>query len=220
MTKRSLVFAIGLAAALTASQARAASITSLFSTGVDNTHALLANGALDPHYSLIVSADPTLTLPLTPFVFRNPSWSPNTSTAQWITPIVPEEHNGAYNYQTTFSLAGLNPSTAVITGRLSSDDEVVGITLNGAAIVPPAPPPVDQGYGATYAFSITGPAFLPGTNTLVFDTMNTHAVVTGLFVDMAGTASVIPEPSSMALLGIGLSGLFAFRWFFKRASAA
>jgi PEP-CTERM motif len=35
---------------------------------------------------------------------------------------------------------------------------------------------------------------------------------------VTSTASVIPEPTSMALLGIGMTGFLAFRRFFKRAS--
>ena len=34
------------------------------------------------------------------------------------------------------------------------------------------------------------------------------------------STTVIPEPTSMALLGIGLSGLFTLRRLFKRTSVA
>jgi hypothetical protein len=39
-------------------------------------------------------------------------------------------------------------------------------------------------------------------------------------IDQGFSSSAIPEPGSMALLGIGLSGLLSFRRFFKRVSAA
>ena len=99
MTKRSFVFALGLVAVLTASQARAGSITTLYSTGVDSAHALLPFGALDSHY-VMASGSSDGTTGLTPFVSLpgapgSPPWAPNTSTAQWITPKAPEPVNGA-----------------------------------------------------------------------------------------------------------------------------
>jgi hypothetical protein len=40
------------------------------------------------------------------------------------------------------------------------------------------------------------------------------------FVNQGYSSTVIPEPASMALLGIGISGLIALRRFFKRPSVA
>ena len=121
--------------------------------------------------------------------------------------------NGEYNFTTTFSLAGFLPGTAVITGKVGADDELVGVLLNGVLVGPPITTP-DQGYASTYNFSITS-GFISGVNSLEFLTMNTHGGYVGLFVDMTGTASAIPEPASMALLGIGLGGLFTLRRFFS-----
>jgi hypothetical protein len=227
MTRRSLLFALGLAAALTASQARAASITSLYSTGVDAAHVLLPALTLDPHYIMAAGSSDGQT-GVRPFTvpdggFPIPPWAANTSTARWITPRDFEAVNGPYNYETHFTLnPGDNPLTAEIHGRISADDEVIGVVLNGVLVVPPVlTPDGAPGWSVLHPFSIpTGNAFVLGDNTLVFLTLNNHFVVTGLIVDMTGTVQSIPEPASLALLGIGLSGLFAFRRFFKRASLA
>jgi hypothetical protein len=219
MTRRSFLFALGLAAALTASQARAASITSLYSTGTNAAHGLLPANAPDTHYIMSAGSSDGTT-GLTPFVvppgFPIPPWVANTSTAQWITPKMPEPVNGAYNYTTTFSLTGLIPGTASITGKLSADDELTGIVLNGVLLPITTP---DGSFTSFHNFSITS-GFVAGVNTLEFLTMNTHNVVTGLIVDMTGTATAVPEPASLAMLGIGLSGLLAYRRFLKRASLA
>jgi hypothetical protein len=224
MTKRFFVFALGLVAALAASQAQAGSITTLYSTGVDNAHALLPASATDPHYTLITSADGTISpLPAPTFVSApgapgSPPWAPNTSTAQFITPKSPEPINGAYNFSTSFDLTGFLPGTASITGKVGADDELVGVLLNGVLVSPAITTP-DEGYGSTLSFSITS-GFKSGLNTLEFETMNTHEGFVGLFVDMAGTAAAVPEPASLAMLGIGLSGLFTLRRFLKKSSAA
>lgn len=212
MTKRSLVFALGLAAALTASQARAGAITTLFSTGEG-----LGLGVHDPNYTLV---PPLVGLPYAadaPFTYLNPNWVPPPAGTQWITPVVPQTVNGAYNYETTFTLGpGMDPKTAQISGVVGADDTLVGVVLNGVTL--PITTPAN-GFVSLTSFDIpVGSNFVSGVNTLEFLTMNTHEVVTGLLVSMTGTA--VPEPTSISLLGIGLSGLFAFRRFFKRARIA
>jgi hypothetical protein len=129
MIRRSLLFALGLAAVLTASQAQAGSIDGLFSTGVTDGGALLGDGVADLHYAVtsLPPADPAVGP--NPFAvsghFPIPPWVANTATAQWVTPKLHEAINGPYNYLTHFTVVG---DTAVsITGKLSADDAVVDV---------------------------------------------------------------------------------------------
>ncbi len=192
--------------------ASAASI-GVYSTGVSVT------AGLDNNYQIVADTTGEATTPLpTPgvVVTKLPTdWVAPIAGSLWIGPQADESTattpngccNGSDTYQTTFSLAGLDPDTAALSIIVSADDRA-NIWLNGIEVY-------KAGGGEGYkpgdlVVNVTNPAdFLAGVNTLDFVVLN-FTGSTGLDALVSGTASlasVTPEPDAKGLLGLGAVAL-------------
>lgn len=167
----------------------------LFNTGVGAVGGALDGGAVDPHYTLIQSADTTLTGPDAVVASQIAAgyWIPESPESSWIAPSPNQSYPGAspcnaagtYVYRTTFSLAGLDPATAVIQGKWAADNKGVDIRLNGTSLGITA-----GSYSPFFPFTITS-GFTSGTNTLEFE-IEDFGCPNGLRVEMVGFARVLP----------------------------
>jgi hypothetical protein len=188
-----------------AGEARAASIT-IFNTGVDSTGTPLPDGTLgDPNYVLTsVPAGSTTDLMVLTSAGGFPigPWLGDDAISAWIGPNNDSEADGPvglYDYQTTFNLAGVDPSTVSLVGQWATDNEGVDILINGVSTGNTA-----GGFTSWYSFDISS-GFVSGVNTLDF-IVNNDGGPTGLRVELSGTADT-PEPAPSLMLAIGLVGL-------------
>ena len=197
---RGLVAAASLAFS-TSIQADA--IPGLFNTGVDNLGVLLADGTVDPHYTLTVSADPIDTGPsafvVTPNGFPFPPWIAQGPNSKWIAPKTDQtvgDNFGTYVYRITFSLAGFDPATATISGQYTTDNNGIDVLINGLSTGQTTPL---TAYSAFFPLSITS-GFVAGVNTIDFVLFNDPGSPpgnnpTGLRVEISGTAAPLPTPT-------------------------
>jgi len=199
----------------------------LFNTGVSSIGTPLTAGAIDPHWQLV--AGPGVSTPMPAFVVNNQHPFGNyfeTTDSRWIWvnaggTVSP---GGPYTFRLQFDLTGLDPSTATLAGSWGIDDTNGRIELNGAtptgtglALVPTS----FDNFNLLHAFTITG-GFVAGINYLDFtatDVSNPGGLNVTALTGVASAASAIPEPSSVALLGVGLAVLLTLRSL-KRTSAA
>lgn len=133
------------------------------------------------------------------------SWVADSATSNWISPAANANQdfgNYFYTYQTTFNLAGLDPRTAELTGKLAADDDVT-VYLNGERVLK------SFGTWTSFANFSIDDDFVAGVNTLDFVVDNDGSGPTGLDVAISGTArSAAPEPATCSLLaGAGLVGV-------------
>jgi len=180
--------------------ANAATIPGLFNTGVDASGALLSGGAVDPHWTLIQSADSSAPGPAA-YVVRSgypiPPWLDNGPDSRWIAPQASQTSGnspGDYVYRLRFDLKGFEPATATVTFRWSSDNAGVDVRLNGSSsgIV------YDGNFGAFSGDFTLADGFVEGINTLDFVVNNAGDSVnpTGFRAELRGTAEPVAPPGT------------------------
>ncbi len=209
--------------ALSGAAASAATISTLFNTGVDDLGVALPDDAPDSHWTLVAPGAMTGSpLAVTSAGgFPVPPWLADSATSAWIgtlnpTALGPTDITREYHYQTTFSLAGLIPSTAAITGQTSQDNFLLDVLINGnsTGITESA---VSFGGWSEFSFSAEHIALLSeGDNTLTFivqsATTDGTDDYTSLRVEfLTKTADVIPEPSVAGLLALACLSLLRRR---------
>ena len=196
------------------------------STGNGST----TDGAVDPNWTYTNSVPATgqglvANNPTVDFFNGSPPWVADSTSSSWIVDNTanPQSGGGTLSFSTTFSLVGLNPLTASLSGAWAIDDQGV-LLLNGNKIS--TLPTSGFSWDSLTAFSVTGSSgdFLSGTNVLSAVLTYNDNTFEGTNVQVSGTAdalvSTTPIPAALPLFagGLGLMGFFARRK--KRHAAA
>lgn len=158
-------------------------IPGLFDTGVNDSRAVLDDGAVDNHFRLVTNPDAATTEAIVHdssiFPIVSGPWLANSEQSKWIGPRfdTSQAAGGDYVYRLVVNLTGLDAATAFITGRWATDNDG-DLLLNGA--------PTGLRNTAQFAswteFRLTN-GFLTGTNILEFKVNNASAGYTALRVD-------------------------------------
>jgi PEP-CTERM motif len=226
--------AFAASALAVAAPANAAVIMGLYDTGVNNAGLVLAPGAIEQHYKITasnVSTNGNTNIPFqsvmrTPFVTTYSQWSADSPVGSggsaWITQRInanatpaksgPNKPSGTpsganrYDYDLTFNLGSLSPSSAMITGMLQADN-FAQVYLNGNLVggqTPVNAPGIPNYFRRFTAFGANA-GFVNGLNTIRFSVYD-YGSVSGLRVsDLMGTA--VPEPATWAMMILGFGAV-------------
>jgi hypothetical protein len=194
-----------------------ANAITLFNTGVDATGVdLVGVNVTDPHYTIL--SGPGLGSATSAVTF-NCCYFADGPISRWISvnSSGSTAASGTYDFQLTFSLSGLNPATAQITGQFAADNHITATKINGTTV---AGATTDT-FGAFTSFSINS-GFVSGTNTLDFLVLDDGAPMSLRVNALAGTANPlvggVPEPSTWLTLGAGLLAVTWMVWLRDRAA--
>jgi hypothetical protein len=188
----------------------------VFSTGNGST----VDGTVDTHWTFTDSGNSTSgnakvgANPGVDFFNGAPPWVANTSSSAWIVDNTSNSQSGGGSliFTQTFSMAGLDPTTAAMSLSWAIDDTGT-LVLNGHTIGTLS----TQGFSWDILNSVTVPAadFIAGTNTLVATVTNNDNTFEGTNVSItSATANALvgtPEPATWALFGLGVASLRVIR---------
>lgn len=185
-------------------------IEGLFNTGVDEFGNVLATGQLEQNYTMTGPSTPAQVMMPHPFYIGAPAGS------AWIGPASGDttSPDGDYTYSIMFDMTGLDIATAMISAQVSSDNRT-RVLLNDNLL---SFDNGSQGYMFLTDLLIED-GFENGLNTLSFVVTNepnggglnpTGLLIANLIGSAMG-APPVPEPSTAALLVLGIAGLAATR---------
>jgi hypothetical protein len=121
-----------------------------------------------------------------------------------------------YTFTRAFDLTGFDLSTASLAGAWTLDD---GGTLssNGHQLAALSP----LNWTSLHPFSVAAgsPFFNQGLNTLTITITTSDQFREGVHLEGAVTASPAPEPSTLALAGVGVAGVMGYVWRRRRKPA-
>lgn len=154
-------------------------LSSLYNTGTDENHSVIAFGLLDYHYGLTPPNGVTTCYPGNAVAVKGPwtLWPTPPTGSDWIAPCInpinknsPTMPSGYYTYTYSFLLpAGSDPNTASITGRWAANQWGYA-SINGYSYGSPygmSIPPNSNGAGQWQTFTISA-GFHAGVNTITW----------------------------------------------------
>jgi hypothetical protein len=162
--------------------------TNPFATGLDNASVVLADLAVDPHWTIKNGAGKAFTA----YVQTDAKgyigyWLAPSATSKFLSPFMDTDDTlveGPFTYTTTFTLrTGVDLAGTSLSVSYANDNAMDSISLNGTAV----PGVTAGGYGSFTVLPITGP-FNVGTNTISFVSSNSGGP-TGFRAELVLTAN-------------------------------